>query len=63
MNPIHLRRVLADTIHRVFQSVDDTVDSEDDHRYPYNALAGGVLNYRTEELDDGTDPTGWYEDD
>ena len=22
--------------------------------------SGGVYNYRTEELDDGTDPHGWY---
>lgn len=22
--------------------------------------SGGVYNYRTEELDDGTDPRGWY---
>ena len=24
------------------------------------APSGGVYNYRTEELDDGTDPRGWY---
>lgn len=24
---------------------------------------GGVLNYRTGKLDDGTDATGWYEKD
>jgi len=28
-----------------------------------NAARGGVLNYRTGKLDDGTDPTGWYEKD
>lgn len=28
-----------------------------------NAVRGGVLNYRTGKLDDGTDPTGWYEQD
>ena len=26
-------------------------------------LTGGVLNYRTGKLDDGTDPIGWYEKD
>ncbi len=26
------------------------------------APSGGVLNYRTGNLDDGTDATGWYED-
>ena len=25
------------------------------------APSGGVLNYRTGNLDDGTDPIGWYE--
>lgn len=28
-----------------------------------NAARGGALNYRTGKLDDGTDPTGWYEKD
>ena len=28
-----------------------------------SAIRGGVLNYRTGKLDDGTDPYGWYEDD
>jgi hypothetical protein len=28
-----------------------------------NATLGGMLNYRTGKLDDGTDPTGWYEKD
>ena len=27
------------------------------------AIRGGVLNYRTGKLDDGTDPYGWYERD
>jgi hypothetical protein len=27
------------------------------------APSGGVLNYRTSKLDDGTDPIGWYERD
>ena len=25
--------------------------------------SGGILNYRTGKLDDGTDPIGWYEKD
>lgn len=28
-----------------------------------NAAAGGTFNYRTDALDDGTDPVGWYGDD
>ena len=27
------------------------------------APSGGIFNYRTAELDDGTDPVGWYEED
>lgn len=27
------------------------------------APSGGVFNYRTGKLDDGTDPVGWYEKD
>lgn len=28
-----------------------------------SSVRGGVLNYRTGKLDDGTDPYGWYERD
>lgn len=28
-----------------------------------NAARGGVLNYRTNKFDDGTDASGWYEKD
>ena len=28
-----------------------------------SSIRGGVLNYRTSKLDDGTDPHGWYERD
>lgn len=28
-----------------------------------HAVRGGVLNYRTGKLDDGTDPYGWYQRD
>ena len=28
-----------------------------------NAARGGILNYRTGKLDDGTDASGWYEKD
>jgi len=28
-----------------------------------SSVRGGVLNYRTGKLDDGTDPVGWYERD
>jgi hypothetical protein len=38
-------------------------DSADDEDLPDGGFSGGVLNYRTGKLDDGTDPYGWYEDD
>ena len=28
-----------------------------------NAARGGILNHRTGKFDDGTDPSGWYEQD
>ena len=28
-----------------------------------SSVRGGILNYRTGKLDDGTDPYGWYERD
>lgn len=28
-----------------------------------SSVRGGILNYRTGKLDDGTDPVGWYEAD
>lgn len=28
-----------------------------------SSIRGGVLNYRTGKLDEGTDPCGWYERD
>lgn len=28
-----------------------------------DSIRGGILNYRTGKLDDGTDATGWYEND
>ena len=33
---------------------------DDDSRDP---AQGGILNYRTGKLDDGTDPYGWYKRD
>lgn len=36
-------------------------DREDDEAS--EPAQGGILNYRTGKLDDGTDPVGWYERD
>lgn len=40
----------------------DTFDEEEKDP-PIGAFKGGILNYRTGNLDDGTDPYGWYEED
>ncbi len=37
--------------------------SQKDENDTSDNLTGGVLNYRTGKLDDGTDPIGWYEKD
>lgn len=37
-----------------------TFPANDGH---HSSIRGGVLNYRTGKLDDGTDPYGWYERD
>ena len=44
----------------VLASAANTSQESDQH---FENLRGGVLNYRTGKLDDGTDPFGWYEDD
>ena len=54
-----LARILASALGFVASAV--AISQENDERF--ENLRGGVLNYRTEKLDDGTDPFGWYEDD
>ena len=38
-------------------------DSSDEEDLSNGGFSGGLLNYRTGKLDDGTDPVGWYEKD
>ena len=54
---------LTNTVRRVILLMAGAPDTDSGERWSSNAFAGGVLNYRTETLDDGTDPLGWYEDD
>lgn len=37
--------------------------TSDSNEASANVARGGVLNYRTGKLDDGTDASGWYEKD
>ena len=41
----------------------DSTKTSDSNEATGNAASGGILNYRTGKLDDGTDPVGWYEKD
>ena len=53
--------LLAGTITSVvtfFAASADTTDEDPDDMS--STFKGGVLNYRTGKLDDGTDPVGWY---
>jgi hypothetical protein len=54
-----LLRFLSETLGLLAKgtTVRDTNDATN------HAVRGGVLNYRTGKLDDGTDPYGWYERD
>jgi hypothetical protein len=36
---------------------------DDEEGLSDGGFRGGVMNYRTGKLDDGTDPYGWYQDD
>ncbi|MDA9096005.1 hypothetical protein N9J88_06390 [Porticoccaceae bacterium] len=47
---------------KLFAEASSNVSSEDNNSSS-DDLTGGVLNYRTGKLDDGTDPNGWYEKD
>lgn len=39
----------------------DSAETNSSNSVSENAARGGVLNYRTGKLDDGTDPIGWYD--
>ncbi len=56
---VTLARFMAGLVGLLAESakVPDTNDATN------HAVRGGVLNYRTGKLDDGTDPYGWYEQD
>jgi hypothetical protein len=50
--------MLRNTLALFAESADTTSDNATS-----DSVRGGVLNYRTGKLDDGTDATGWYEKD
>ena len=56
-----LTKFVANVIGFLATSADTSDEEEND--ISTGAFRGGILNYRTGKLDDGTDPYGWYEKD
>ena len=52
---------LLATFRDLFVAADAPDEEEND--VSAGAYRGGTLNYRTDKLDDGTDPYGWYGND
>ena len=52
---------LVATFRDLFVAAD--IPDEEENDVSAGAYRGGTLNYRTDKLDDGTDPYGWYESD
>lgn len=63
MNTTSLIRSITTTVRRIVLLMAESGGTDDESRQSCSAPAGGILNYRTERLDDGTDPIGWYEED
>ena len=55
----HISYSLARSIRQFLQLLAASGENEKSD----NAAGGGVMNLRTDKLDDGTDPVGWYADD
>ena len=53
----------AKSFGHIIQLLADSVQTTDENRKLDNAAKGGVMNFRIDKLDDGTDPAGWYGDD
>lgn len=54
--------VVVQFLHSMFGILAESAETSPDDATS-NAARGGVLNYRTGKLDDGTDAAGWYEKD
>ena len=59
----HISYSLAKSIRQILRLVADSAETSSENKKSNNAAGGGVLNFRTDRLDDGTDPAGWYGDD
>lgn len=63
MDATGLIRSITNAVSRILRLMAESGDNGDETHESCNAPTGGVLNYRTARLDDGTDPFGWYEED
>ena len=59
----HISYSLARSVRQLLRLVADSAETSSENQKSDNAAGGGVMNFRTDKLDDGTDPTGWYGDD
>jgi hypothetical protein len=58
-----LLRKATNSVAYVLQLLADGTDTSSENGKSNNAAKGGVLNFRTDDLDDGVDSAGWYEKD
>ena len=53
---------LARSFRQILRFVADSTETSSENQKTDNAAGGGVMNFRTDKFDDGTDPAGWYGD-
>lgn len=58
-----LARAALRFVHSVILLLAEGAKTKSDEDELNSSIRGGILNYRTGKLDDGTDPVGWYEKD
>ena len=54
--------LLGELLRSVASLLASSANTSDMNKSSDNAAGGGVLNYRTGKVDDGTDAVGWYEE-
>lgn len=63
MNSVNLFKHTVESVTQVLGLFVASADTSCANSKSDNAAGGGILNFRTEMFDDGTDAFGWYEDD
>lgn len=59
----HISYSLAKSFRQILRLLADSAKTSCENQKSDNAAGGGVMNFRTDKLDDGTDQAGWYGDD